>query len=92
MGLNYLPLAQAKNGDKQFHAFNEKAQHECIRGQDFFFLGVEVGIMIFFFFCLVPIMFQMVPKLFLKMIQISPQIYPIWFCPNFNSQVYKLKR
>jgi hypothetical protein len=88
MCLNYLwfvplpLLAQAKNRDKQFHAVNEKAQHEWMRGQDSFFLGVEVGIMNCCFFpcsqC-VPIMFQTVPKLFLMMIQISPQIYPIWF-------------
>ncbi len=50
MGLNYLPLAQAKNGDKQFHAFNEKAQHECMRGQDFFLFGGGGGDNELFFF------------------------------------------
>jgi hypothetical protein len=44
-----LPLAQAKNGDKQFwklkflHAANEKAQHALMRGPVFFFGGGEEG-------------------------------------------------
>jgi hypothetical protein len=36
-------------------------------------------------------MVPQLPNLFPKMFFKVSQIYPIWFCPKFNSHVYKLK-
>jgi hypothetical protein len=61
--------------------------------------GIGEGISVF---CLVPMIFTwdsyqdpQVLKLFPRTFPITSialQIYPIWFCPQFNSHGYKLKR
>jgi hypothetical protein len=87
-----LPLARAKNGDKQkFHAANQKAQHALRMGPVF---GNE-------FFVFLPMCTQCVPMWF-TWGSPSSHIVPHYFpnstsdlspmvCPKLNSYVYKLK-
>ncbi len=86
----------------KFHAPNQKAQHALMIGPIFFLLGVR-WMKLFFVFSPCPQcvlnMFSscshgvpQVPKLFTNTFPITPQFYPIWFCPKFNSHVYTLKR
>jgi len=91
-------MATNSFGNKKFHATNEKAHHALMRGPVFFLWGGgKEGGMDFFWggFFLVfmgfPKWFLKFPNLFPKMFFKLSQIYPIWFCPKFNSHVYKLK-
>jgi hypothetical protein len=84
-----MPLAQAKNGDKQFWKIKVpysqwKAQHGLMRGAVFFFLRRGGG-GIFSFFSYVPYEF---PICFPKTFPIAPHLYPTWFCPKFNTLMY----
>jgi hypothetical protein len=101
-----MPLANAKNGDKQLHQVNEKAQHALMRSPVFFFWEGwgRCGKGIFCFFSCsqcVPIMFPWGSQRFLEFSssQVVPQDVPnsTWvsspiICPKFNSHAYKLKR
>jgi len=99
-----MPLAQAKNGDKQFwkekfHAANVKAWHALMNIPVFFFLKGG-GDKSFFFAPLFPICSHQVPKWFPSSQSVPsciPQDVPNSTCvlshmvyPKFNFPVYKL--
>ncbi len=72
-----MPLANAKNGDKQLHQANEKAQHALMRSPVFFLLGGlgEVQERDFCFSLLFPMCSHYVPMGFSK-VSLSSQVVP----------------